>query len=239
MWKWFLTQVIRKWLLTQVIRKWLLTQVIRKWLLTQVISSEIYVCNRGRRGCDRMVHVVGFRMRGALDTTVCDKVCQWLTAGRWFSLSTPVSSTPKNWTIVESGVKHNSPNPIMVTENSKSVLFGPKVNRLFKIGTNHWILKILFIVLNVSNMGLRNNSIWIKSHLSPSYVRVGIFLTCGTHLHYHLISIREEAWVHTASLTQPLWSVCTKWGMWAVMPLTRTEHITTSSTHHSKPERCI
>jgi hypothetical protein len=29
------------------------------------------------------------------DTTVCDKVCQWLTAGRWFSLGTPVSSTNK------------------------------------------------------------------------------------------------------------------------------------------------
>ena len=23
--------------------------------------------------------------RGALDTTLCDKVCQWLAAGRWFS----------------------------------------------------------------------------------------------------------------------------------------------------------
>jgi hypothetical protein len=30
-----------------------------------------------------------------LDTTLCDKVCQWLEAGRWFSLGTPVSSTNK------------------------------------------------------------------------------------------------------------------------------------------------
>jgi hypothetical protein len=30
--------------------------------------------------------------RGVLDTTLCDKVCQWLTAGRWFSPDTPVSS---------------------------------------------------------------------------------------------------------------------------------------------------
>jgi hypothetical protein len=29
---------------------------------------------------------------GVLDTTLCDKVCQWLVAGRWFS---PVSSTNK------------------------------------------------------------------------------------------------------------------------------------------------
>jgi hypothetical protein len=28
-------------------------------------------------------------------TTLCDKVCQWLAAGRWFSPGTPVSSTNK------------------------------------------------------------------------------------------------------------------------------------------------
>jgi hypothetical protein len=32
---------------------------------------------------------------GVLDTTFCDKVCQWLAAGRWFSPSIPVSSTNK------------------------------------------------------------------------------------------------------------------------------------------------
>jgi hypothetical protein len=31
--------------------------------------------------------------RGVLDTTLCDKGCQWLVAGRWFSPVTPVSST--------------------------------------------------------------------------------------------------------------------------------------------------
>jgi len=30
---------------------------------------------------------------GAHDTTLCDKVGQWLAAGLWFSLGTPVSST--------------------------------------------------------------------------------------------------------------------------------------------------
>jgi hypothetical protein len=34
-------------------------------------------------------------MRGVLNTTLCDKVCQWLVAGRWFSPVTPVSSTNK------------------------------------------------------------------------------------------------------------------------------------------------
>jgi len=36
-----------------------------------------------------------YSWRGILDTTLCDKVCQWLATGRWFSLGTPVSSTNK------------------------------------------------------------------------------------------------------------------------------------------------
>ena len=32
---------------------------------------------------------------GVLDTTLCDKVCQWLVADWWFSPGTPVSSTNK------------------------------------------------------------------------------------------------------------------------------------------------
>jgi len=34
-------------------------------------------------------------MWGVLDTTLCDKVCQWLVVGRWFSPGTPLSSTNK------------------------------------------------------------------------------------------------------------------------------------------------
>jgi hypothetical protein len=33
--------------------------------------------------------------QGILDTTLCDKVCQWLEKGRWFPLGTPVSSNNK------------------------------------------------------------------------------------------------------------------------------------------------
>jgi hypothetical protein len=32
---------------------------------------------------------------GVLDTTICDKVCQWLATGRYISLGIPVSSTNK------------------------------------------------------------------------------------------------------------------------------------------------
>ena len=33
--------------------------------------------------------------RGVHDITLCDKVCQWLATGLWFSPGTPVSSTNK------------------------------------------------------------------------------------------------------------------------------------------------
>ena len=33
--------------------------------------------------------------RGVLDTTLCDKVCQKLATGRWFSPGNPVSPTNK------------------------------------------------------------------------------------------------------------------------------------------------
>ena len=42
--------------------------------------------------------VVSFEPRswlGILDTTLYDKICQWLATGQWFSLGTPASSTIK------------------------------------------------------------------------------------------------------------------------------------------------
>ena len=54
---------------------------------------------------------------------LCDKVCQWLLADRWFSLGTLVSSTNKtdlpryNWNIVESGIKHHNPPPNPIIDN--------------------------------------------------------------------------------------------------------------------------
>ena len=34
--------------------------------------------------------------RGVLDTTLCDKVYQWLATSQWFSQGTPIFSTNKN-----------------------------------------------------------------------------------------------------------------------------------------------
>ena len=39
-----------------------------------------------------MLWVLILLRRGVLDTTLCDKVCQWLAACQWFSLNSPVSS---------------------------------------------------------------------------------------------------------------------------------------------------
>ena len=40
-------------------------------------------------------------LRGVHDTTWCDKVCQWLNAGMWFSPGTSVSSTNKLTAMIE------------------------------------------------------------------------------------------------------------------------------------------
>ena len=53
--------------------------------------------------------------RDVLDTTLWDKIGQWLATGGWFSLDTPVSSTNKTdchdiAEILLSGVKHHNPN---------------------------------------------------------------------------------------------------------------------------------
>jgi hypothetical protein len=56
--------------------------------------------------------------RGVLDTTLCDKVCQWLAAGLWFSPCTPVSSTNKSdlrdiaEMLLKVALNTISPNPI-------------------------------------------------------------------------------------------------------------------------------
>jgi hypothetical protein len=53
---------------------------------------------------------------GVLNTTLCDQVCQWLEADRWFSPGTPDFLHQWNWppwyswNIVESGIKHHNPN---------------------------------------------------------------------------------------------------------------------------------
>jgi len=52
--------------------------------------------------------------------TRCDKVCQWLTTGRWFSPGT-LKLTPRySWNIVESGVKPHNPTLTLVKMTLKN-----------------------------------------------------------------------------------------------------------------------
>jgi len=52
-----------------------------------------YLCNRCLSQLTLRVRIP--LRRGVLNTTLCDKVCQWLVTGRWFPPSTAVSSTNK------------------------------------------------------------------------------------------------------------------------------------------------
>ena len=83
--------------------------------------------------------------RGVRDTTICDKVSQWLAAGRWFSPSTPLSSTNKtdrhdNWNIVETGVKHHNFSPSFDNfdrPDTKQITKGDWVTIHFRHWSNH------------------------------------------------------------------------------------------------------
>ena len=60
-------------------------------------SYGSWICNYLCNQCLSLLKLVVWipLRRGVLDTTLCDKVCQWLVADRWFSPGTWVSSTNK------------------------------------------------------------------------------------------------------------------------------------------------
>jgi hypothetical protein len=88
------------------------------WEVTFVLFNSMlqYVINR-------LMHAFLFisiesLYLSVIDTILCDKVCQWLVTGRWYSLGTLVSSTNNTdcyditeilW---EYGIKHHKPNTL-------------------------------------------------------------------------------------------------------------------------------
>jgi hypothetical protein len=52
-----------------------------------------YLCNQCLSSLTLWVRIP--LKRGMLNTTLCDKVCQWLAAGQWVSVGPPISSTNK------------------------------------------------------------------------------------------------------------------------------------------------
>jgi hypothetical protein len=83
--------------------------------------------------------------RGVLDTTLCDKVCQWLVVGRWFSQNTPVSSTNKtNSPNLTEMLLKVSLNFITLTQNKKRVVH-PKLD-IYVL-----VIRALFVLLYISH----------------------------------------------------------------------------------------
>ena len=103
-----------------------------------------YLCNQ----CLPPLMRVRIPLRqGVLDTTLCDKVCQWLATGQWFSSGTPFSSTIKidcdKITEILSKVALNTITPSVI-------LCTLKVYMYLSMGTWSWIsfngwIQFLFI----------------------------------------------------------------------------------------------
>ena len=85
--------------------------------------------------------------QGVLDITLCDKICQWLATGRWFSPGTLVSSTNKTdchditEILLKVVVKQHSPNPCLLV--CLFVLFDHSMQTL--LNAHHSIILTLFI----------------------------------------------------------------------------------------------
>jgi hypothetical protein len=68
--------------------------LIMKWFQSRFLHY-FFVCENK---WNKIYFPVVFEIRswqGVLETTLCDKVCQWLAKGQWFSTGTQVSSTNK------------------------------------------------------------------------------------------------------------------------------------------------
>jgi hypothetical protein len=123
--------------------------------------------------------------RGVFEATLCDKVCQWLATGRWFSPGTPVSSTNKTdrHDITEILLKV-SLNTTTITHNFLYFLttiaeLYPNVNALHTRGRKSIGKKILGKMLESLPHAKRTNFQPYNSHiLSMRWCRLSTRPTC-------------------------------------------------------------
>ena len=95
-----------------------------------VVINKMINMNRDRRCSDREFESRSWR--GVLDTTLCNKVCQWLATGRPFSPGTPVSSTNK-------ANRHDITEILLkVALNTMTLTLKIKINMWFSINTYPW-----------------------------------------------------------------------------------------------------
>ena len=74
---------------------WSSTMVYKKYIYNYLSCNHYNLCNQ----CPSPLMLwVRISLRwGVLYTTLCDKVCQWLAVGQWFSPGTPDSLTNKTY----------------------------------------------------------------------------------------------------------------------------------------------
>ena len=58
------------------------------WIIDEWMILKYFYCDMKRYQLTHKVYLISIS-----NITLCDKVCQWLATGRWFSPGTPVSST--------------------------------------------------------------------------------------------------------------------------------------------------
>ena len=135
---------------------------------------------------------------GVLYTTVCDKVCQWLATGRWFSLCTPVSSTNKT--------DHHEITEILLKVALNTIIQTNQIknNYVISIDLRHWV-KISKICFSAKHAAIRRKSKdclawnqdtvseWVTGLESRYCVRVGdrlgIKILCRSGWHVYLQTV--------------------------------------------------
>ena len=70
-----------------------------------------------------------------LDTTLCDKVCQWLALDFLHEKNWPLRY---NWNVVESGVKHHKSKPNIVGDNRLVARVILKLIKCDMVGGGGW-----------------------------------------------------------------------------------------------------
>jgi hypothetical protein len=128
---------------------------------------------------------------GVLDTTLRDKVCQWLATGRWYSQGTPVSSTNEpvspgiavsctnktdsqdiKWNILKHSNSHN-----LVFFFRVGVCISEQEDAMINKGNN----KITELhILAVSFIGAWNRNTWRKSLPYNNRLKNKNYPTVGT-----------------------------------------------------------
>jgi hypothetical protein len=96
-----------------------------------------YLCNQCLSSLKLWVLIM--LRRGVLDTTLYDKVCQWLATGQtkplWvLRFPPPIKLTDNNWNTVERGVKHHNPSSLSLNYECWFILYSLTSFLIYSLG---------------------------------------------------------------------------------------------------------